>query len=1252
MKQTSIIYPAKGKLNYDDDLSIMPIEDSRYRLNVIETEDGNNYISTNQLGNLAISETSKPYRLVPFVITGSYDYTFTLLASDYSHFTNYRASVYTDVTGATGLHINITTTGTTFFNFVNSLFAAMAGLFQPLADVGIITRTFFDSNTRATIVVPITSSTLHSAEIGRRNLTGTSKVIGYREDPENKAGIFFIYNSLGYSSIKRYNKLTNDYTYILSEETVPGFTENGYIFADIIGDGVATQDGEGQLLCWVDGGKPKKLNITKAINYTLRTGAPTYTTLTESILLAGAIPPLYAPTTAYGTGTNNINYLRGKIFQFAYYYIYDDDEQSVLSPHSRILIPQDEEKLNGIFVENIKINATIVITGLVSNEKIVKVGICYRIADVGTGVKGDWVLDDIIDVSGTTFTYTFQNDKKPKILSQTEAIRAFDVIPQIATRQSVINDSILVYGDITEGYDPIDINMALSLVYEQDNGVEDGMDVFSSSTSGNTLTIGMDYSATIEAAYEISIKTSTDTHVITFESNYLNGVKVTDATIAAYFVAKIIALTDAQVLTASIVAPNQVRITFSSSPIAGSLYAWGLRYDIIEKKKTFKSGTRQFTGIVYYDGFDRHSYVNRDSDDFIYVPFITERGHSTLTYYVGIQYSIANIPPIWATHYQIVNFDNVSYWLQTKARTNWYATSIGVTQDIVRESGLIKINANRIIVNASDSLLNYNIPSYEFAVGDRLRFIGCSGEGGARVYLSFLTAYVDVEIIGQDETYIYARGIENYPQLIALLDANNGANQYINFEIYRINNIGSTSIIYNEISEVFEVGNPGLSTRYHKKGRSEMGVTAQDQSPSNPTGVPATGVLRGGAYLYNRYFGNDSTSANRNICSVVESMNISDYYNSQCNSNGRQVTVNEYTRQEQRNILRYGGQYKDDSGLNFLFRFPSANFKKLDDRFGRIYNIEQIGDTLKVRQRSKISSFYLNAELSLDASGNETLVYSSDIIGSARKAIEEYGTTSPLSCSKAYRNAYFVDIDNSEVIRDSPNGLYPIGSAYKMKTYFKDKINTLTGLASYEIISGVDRGNNMLYVTFIDKVDGTYSETIRFSESETAWKSFHSFTPEMYGNIGEDTFLSFLGGNLYLHDSSSVNRCTFYGVKYSFILDVHCNQEPLINKLWRSILVHSNEEMSASDNGDVVIQPNSKYTYGMRSKIVEWDNQEGIFTADFLNDLLTNGTSLMDYDTHDLYNGRTLLGKEIKVRLHSVSNNEVNVQFVTINWQF
>lgn len=90
--------------------------------------------------------------------------------------------------------------------------------------------------------------------------------------------------------------------------------------------------------------------------------ADAYKILDKQVLDVIKYSPVKSPIAECGTDYEyDYNNLRGKIFQFAYNYIYQNDEESVLSPASQIAIPQDEELINGEHIENINLNNYIAI---------------------------------------------------------------------------------------------------------------------------------------------------------------------------------------------------------------------------------------------------------------------------------------------------------------------------------------------------------------------------------------------------------------------------------------------------------------------------------------------------------------------------------------------------------------------------------------------------------------------------------------------------------------------------------------------------------------------------------------------------------------------------------------------------------------------------------------------------------------------------------------------------------------------------
>jgi len=316
---------------------------------------------------------------------------------------------------------------------------------------------------------------------------GTNKVIAFKEDVENNAGIYFIYNGSANHSIYRYNA-NGTFTVILNGAQNNGlgstvgvilnFGANDTLDVDVVGDGVATKDGEGQLLLWSGGeNPPRKINITKAINFTAGTGTPAYTQITNIKINQVKQPPLIAPILTYQDDPDfNANNLRGVIYQVAIRYIYDDNEKSVKGPVSKIQIPQQEEFPNGLSVGNTYKNNLIKITYYTYVDTVVGVDILIRKADVGSGVSGDWTLYDSVKIASSGIhTYYFYGDKIPYSLDQDDINRNYDAIGQIVRRQCLINNSRIVHGDITEGYENVNLNVVLTGLHAARSDADDAL---------------------------------------------------------------------------------------------------------------------------------------------------------------------------------------------------------------------------------------------------------------------------------------------------------------------------------------------------------------------------------------------------------------------------------------------------------------------------------------------------------------------------------------------------------------------------------------------------------------------------------------------------------------------------------------------------------------------------------------------------------------------------------------------------------
>tara|TARA_R100000951_G_scaffold69939_2_gene58881 strand:+ start:8009 stop:8782 length:774 start_codon:yes stop_codon:yes gene_type:complete len=91
--------------------------------------------------------------------------------------------------------------------------------------------------------------------------------------------------------------------------------------------------------------------------------------------------------------------------------------------------------------------------------------------------------------------------------------------------------------------------------------------------------------------------------------------------------------------------------------------------------------------------------------------------------------------------------------------------------------------------------------------------------------------------------------------------------------------------------------------------------------------------------------------------------------------------------------------------------------------------------------------------------------------------------------------------------------------------------------------------------------------TLTYSASAKGWPSFYSYLPEFM--VGMNQYLySFDGGNLYRHNTNDT-RNNFYGSQYSTIIKSVINQQPLENKLFKTLNLEGNAAWGAKLETDL-----------------------------------------------------------------------------------
>lgn len=561
---------------------------------------------------------------------------------------------------------------------------------------------------------------------------GDNVIIGSCEDVEGKgykAGgniILFVYNTSRNHSIWRYNTIDNTYQLIL-QDSILNFQLDYKIYHAAVVNG---------LLYWTDNyfesyeldpfglpyfNPPRKINIEKALLYTDSGGTDPegYTEITFNNLDWIKHPPLFSPTGVYVTDTNeSSNNLLGKLFQFRYQYVYDDNEESAWSPISDLILPNDNEYIAGITNINPYIDNTIDLTINTGSSISTIIRVAYRI-----GNTGEFFLYKEFDKNEqgwsnySSVVINFKNETSGVAISNSE--RNYDLIPQIAKCVEYLPSNEFAIGNIVEGYDKPNLN-----------GVDFDFDVNRNTINNTTFTapladfinlsqdlMGVPYRYNIISLNNskgqnfikyrfdpgdiliLQLKQSSATagannNLLTPDPVLYYTVPAIDGTIYNTDILKINYLSNdlanflnSNGISASVAPSGSFTydgnlITWPTVALAYNTWynqtdwqlepsnteSYSLNINVLRTnnaKRTFKTGATHEFAIQYYDRANRDGTVLTIPTGSVYNPFYYDYQDSYLNnicslrrkpFYTTMQMTIPNDfqPPIWATNYQIL----------------------------------------------------------------------------------------------------------------------------------------------------------------------------------------------------------------------------------------------------------------------------------------------------------------------------------------------------------------------------------------------------------------------------------------------------------------------------------------------------------------------------------------------------------------------------------------------------------------------
>jgi hypothetical protein len=843
--------------------------------------------------------------------------------------------------------------------------------------------------------------------------------------------------------------------------------------------------------------------------------------------------PLYLPTCTYDyNSVNPINNVKNLVFQFTNRHKYFDNSYSVYSSYSDLTLPTNSEHYNGE-IDAYAANLIRVNIALPSPSLVKEVEIVFRI--IGENI---WKRAKIINrrdiglLTGTTYTFDFYNDESYIVVDSVEVATIESYVPQKAKSQEIINKNILCYGGCTEGFDNLDKNLIdVSLTPEL-------LSYAIPATVGSVRRDNIhsvDIVHTTEAEYHPSTHTTTtwDVQTMSFNAWYATAgiiagdiysvmidtssrrsgtgasehsytIQPADVTTIGAFVTAIgvfLKATYPDYVYVVSIGANTIKISSNLRGInfiESRIYASpGGVNPILYKRRGFKTGSYHPFCIYYYDGAMRRWDAQTSKEN------IAGAGYEMLgtKVYVPSFNEVSPLPTDTANRW-VINWEvnhrppaGAKYWRWGYAGGSLCSSFVqyiikGIADETTDppDTTRIDITPLQLIQTATagwNEFPNTIIPVYTWAKGDRIRFITkAKGAGMGDV----IDGVYDFEIIKFDDTdsYIYIQrfiwaGMVGDGSLV---------------EIYRPLK-ENTETVYYEFGEVFPLVEDADGVVVH---------TGSIQDQVSSTNTPATGIFDTGDVYHIMRTPSYPISTTKSY--FHESMWWSDFYASD-NWNKGKIGLETTFGQRFLNIIRYSRPYFQNTEINGLPTFEEAEgwagYKELNDIYGDIVAIYEMGDTLKVYQERKASSILVGRTEYMDSTGAVNVAISTTVLGAIRYSPSNYSTIFPESIARNNKFLYGFDIYNGVAWRDGVNGIFPISGRYaeaggdadyKMQTYFKLKAKALmeSGVDHVDVLGCWDEEYKNFYLTFKDYVVDANNETIVFHEPSNRWISFVGFT--------------------------------------------------------------------------------------------------------------------------------------------------------------
>jgi hypothetical protein len=863
----------------------------------------------------------------------------------------------------------------------------------------------------------------------------------------------------------------------------------------------------------------------------------------------------------------------------------------------------------------------------------------------------------------TDITVQFYNDRILQVISDADIAEPFTYVPIKAGHMELVNGNAIVFGNITEGYGavPVDVDVELNceaapLAAEvqgipfliESSIVEEGSD------SEGDYVISHLIAYLPETCYETSYTISIDKNngFPPYVATYIalpgdTNVEISDGLRTKLGIAGI------NVATCYIPADNKIcmeqkKIYYDPTgpfPQYEDPYAeWEFSGHIGGTSSSFynnkfpqlKRGSKHGFGIVYKDDCARCNPVAKGDSLDVYLPHYSEPIYGgpigvdfiscDIEDILTLKFKIHSTPPSWATTYEIVYCGNMSMdkWLQMRIEEiavvspNRYSVDIQATMDLVRT-----INER------------WKVSDWEWEGGDRLRLMGTIDDISG-VFTKYTTIYdYEIESVDVDNKFIIQA--VNKPALFEL--QNN-----IVAEVYRpkkgLGVSGDQEIsAYYGSGMMFDVAVDAYGNKYHKGDVDQ--VLDNDGLSTTPAEVENK------AFDSWKFARLNLISGDLSVKKIfwAESYMPSDWLNNQLFVN--RITSKGfpflYDISQKQSILakrfRWGGYLLSGTEINNIAHFTYADFKDLAEKDGAITGLREVGFTLKAIQWHKETSIYINRIQNFNADGTPDFTLTDAFIGSIRPMETNLGCQHPEGILADSRNLYYWDNIEGKLIRSAPNGQAVIsGPEYKMSRWFKDLAKWIIasgGAEKLKVRLGFNVEYNELWVTF--RIDDSVYGVI-FSESKGRWISKLTQVTDAYVHAGEFFAHLYLQKLWIMNLDEGQHWLTWAGVPTYAELEVVSNIEPGKNKIFNAIVQFADHLLSSLAKYFNIPREASASGELMESNVSVWEQREGAYFGEILKDENTPGNFVNLNDAK--MNGQEMRGRYAFAKFKTEEHDE------------